>query len=306
MSYRFEENETVGEAIKRISLEQSQKALERLKSNRNRDKAIHDARVRFKKMRALLKLIRGEIDEGTYRQENLCYRDAGRQLSSVRDSAAMVETLDKLVERFGDQLSPGVFEGIRKSFMKSKRKRQVEKKKIMSEVARTIRTAGRGIESWSINNDDFSALRGGVRRVYKQGRASIKLAYDQPGTEQFHEWRKHAKNLFYQVRILRPIWPDVLGGMSGEVKKLAGYLSDEHDLALLHDRVTEVANESVDIREIEVIVPLINQRREEIQKIARPLGERIYVERPKAFVGRFEAYWEAWRSEGNLKSMATS
>jgi CHAD domain-containing protein len=206
-----------------------------------------------------------------------------------------------LVERFGDHLAPDAFDGIRKSFMKSKRKRQTEKKKVMTETAKTIRTARAEIESWPIAHDDFSALRRGLRRVYKQGRAGMRVAYDQQTTAEFHEWRKGVKNLFYHALLLRPAWPGVLGEMGGEIKKLASYLSDDHDLALLRDRVIEKANESVDVREIEIIVPLIDQRREEIQKLARPLGERIYVEKPKAFVGRFEVYWEAWCVEGKLK-----
>lgn len=301
MSYRFAGNETVPEAVKRIALEQSQKALEQLKSQRNRDAAIHDARVCFKKLRALLKLIRDELGKGVYQQENAGYRDAGRRLSSVRDSAAMLESLDKLAERFDDQLAPDAFAGTRTFFKRTKSKRQTEKKKALSEAAKLIRTAQQGIASWSIKDDDFSALRPGLERIYKQGRAGMKRAYAAQDARHFHEWRKTVKNLFFQLRILRPIWPDVIGEWAGELKKLARYLSEDHDLALLHNRITGHVNDTVDVKEIEVLVSLINQRREELQMKARPLGERIYTEKPKAFVGRLEAYWEAWGCEAKLK-----
>lgn len=301
MSYRFEGHETVPEAVKRIALEQSQKALEQLKSPRSRDDAIHDARVSFKKLRALLKLIRDGLGKGVYQQENIGYRDAGRRLASVRDSAALLESLDKLAERFDEQLAPDAFAGTRKSFKQAKKKRQTEKKKILSETAKLIQAAQQDIASWPIKDDDFLALRLGLQRVYKQGRTGMKLAYDEPDTRHFHEWRKRVKNLFYQLRILRPIWPDVIGELAGELKKLARYLSDDHDLALLHKRITEHVNDTVDVKEIEVLVSLINQRREELQMKARPLGERIYVEKPKAFVGRLEAYWEAWGCEAKPK-----
>jgi len=291
----------VPEAVKRIALEQSQKALERLKSQRNRDDAIHDARVCFKKLRALLKLVRDELGKSVYQQENIGYRDAGRRLASVRDSAAILESLDKLAERFDDQLAPDAFASIRRSFKRTKRKHQTEKKKALSETAKLIRTAQQDTASWPIKDDDFSALRRGLQQVYKQGRTGMKRAYDEQDTSHFHEWRKTVKNLFYQLRILRPIWPDVIGELAGELKKLARYLSDDHDLALLHKRITDQVNDTVDVKEIEVLASLINQRREELQMKARPLGERIYVEKPKAFVGRLEAYWEAWGCEAKPK-----
>src|SRR5215471_16704335 len=106
MGFRFEANETVPDGLKRIPLEQSRKAIDKLKVHHvNRDEAIHDARVRFKKIRAVLRLARGGIDEDIYQKENARYRDAGRRLSTVRDTAAMIEIIDKLSERFASQLA---------------------------------------------------------------------------------------------------------------------------------------------------------------------------------------------------------
>jgi CHAD domain-containing protein len=300
VSFKFAENETVPVSVKRIAMEQSQRALERLKLT-DRDVAIHDARVSFKKMRALLKLIRDGVSNSFYQQENIGYRDVGRHLSSVRDSAAMVESLDQLVEHFNDQLAPDAFASIRKSFVQMKRKRQSEKKKVISETVKIIKTAQPGIENWPIRDDDFLVLRQGLWRIYKQGRTGMRQAYDVQDTAHFHEWRKAVKSLFYQLRMLRPVWPDVVGELAREIKKLAGYLSHDHDLALLHEKVMDEENDAFDVQEKEVLVPLIIQRRSELQKMARPLGKRIYVEKPKAFIARIETYWNAWECEAKLK-----
>ena len=114
MGYRFLEGETVPDGVRRIALEQIDKALELTtagsKAGENLDKAIHDTRVSCKKLRGLLRLVRFELDDETFKRENLFYRDANRSLSSVRDTAAMVETLDKLIERFADQLAKNAIE----------------------------------------------------------------------------------------------------------------------------------------------------------------------------------------------------
>ncbi len=138
MSYRFQEHETVPDGVKRIALEQIDKALELTtagsKAGKNLDKAIHDTRVSCKKLRGLLRLVRFGLDDETFKSENVYYRDVNRSLSSVRDTAALVETLDKLIERFADQLAEPAFQTMRKSLTRSRNKAQFNKKKALAEV----------------------------------------------------------------------------------------------------------------------------------------------------------------------------
>jgi hypothetical protein len=54
------------------------------------------------------------------------------------------------------------------------------------------------------------------------------------------------------------------------------------------------------------LVALIDQRRGELQVEARRLGERVYVEKPRAFAGRLQGYWQAWRAEGQVDPIAVS
>ncbi|MEP6958035.1 MAG: hypothetical protein ABI980_04840 [Nitrospirota bacterium] len=51
---------------------------------------------------------------------------------------------------------------------------------------------------------------------------------------------------------------------------------------------------------------MIDQRRSELQIEAKQLGERIYVERPKDFVRRFQVYWRAWCTETMADPIARS
>src|SRR5436190_18067362 len=108
MAFHFKNDEAVSEGVRRIAVEQLDKALDALKpATRDRDKAIHDARVCIKKSRALLRLSRAELGKKTCRIENARFRDAGRKLSEVRDAAAVIEIVDKLTEHFSEQLSSG-------------------------------------------------------------------------------------------------------------------------------------------------------------------------------------------------------
>src|SRR5262249_2688103 len=164
MSYRLKQHETISDGIKRIVVEQIDKARDGLESQSGRqDVAIHDARVCFKKIRAVLRLVQTEFDPDIFRQENICYRNAGRRLSTIRDTAAMLETFDKLTDRFADQLAPNAFAGLRQSLKQSSTARRLGKKKVMLAVAKAIDTARRRVEHWPTHQDGFSALGQGVK-----------------------------------------------------------------------------------------------------------------------------------------------
>ena len=85
--------------------------------------------------------------------------------------------------------------------------------------------------------------------------------------------------------------------LSGELKTLGKYLSEDHDLGLLRDVVIEQLEDTDERTEIEAFVALIDQRRNELQEEARVLGLRIYADKPRAFTSRTGAYWRAWRAE---------
>jgi len=65
----------------------------------------------------------------------------------------------------------------------------------------------------------------------------------------------------------------------------------------LREAVSKQLEESENRTEIEALVALIDQRRNELEVSARVLGARIYAEKPRVFAARIEAYWQAWRSE---------
>ena len=112
-----------------------------------------------------------------------------------------------------------------------------------------------------------------------------------PSDEGVHEWRKRAKDLWYDLRVLRELWPAVLGETADQAHELADRLGDHHDLAVLGADL-----ETRDVTEPEAIRVLIERRQEELLASAVALGERLYAEKPKAFGKRMKSYWKAARS----------
>src|SRR6516164_7954568 len=119
MSYRLEDDESIPQALERMALEQLDKALDCTKAKTKLDEAVHDTRVCFKKLRALIRLERDELGDKQYHRENVFYRDLNRKLSKVRDTAALTEILAKLEERFVKELAADAFQSTRKSLTRA-------------------------------------------------------------------------------------------------------------------------------------------------------------------------------------------
>lgn len=305
MSYRIEAHETLPEGIKRIALEQIDQALEQLTDRpEGRDEAVHDARKRFKKVRAVLRLVRDEIGEDVYQAENRCFRDAGRRLSAVRDSAVLIETLDYMADHAANgQLSADLVTRVRHRLVYAHEylsERILESESALAIVIDMITRARARVAGWPIEHDDFSALADGLHRVYKRGRKRFADAMDEPSTAHLHEWRKRVKYLWYHTRILKPLWPPVLDELADELHDLSDVLGLDHDLAVFLDKVIDLPEMAED-GNAELFAELIGHRRADLQASVEPLAARIYADKPKTFITRFASYWDAWRLENTLE-----
>src|SRR3954447_23499769 len=102
-SFRFDPGEPVPDEVRRVARGRIDHALDELRGNSDstREEAVHEARKDMKKLRALLRLVRGELGGRVYSAENACFRDTARELAGVREADAKLATLGDLEERYG-------------------------------------------------------------------------------------------------------------------------------------------------------------------------------------------------------------
>ena len=98
-----------------------------------------------------------------------------------------------------------------------------------------LESAREEVADWPLERDDWGAIEGGLRRIYRQGRRRMREAENEPSTEALHEWRKRVKDLWYHLSLLRETWPAVVGPEADEAHALSEKLGDDHDLAVLWD-----------------------------------------------------------------------
>jgi hypothetical protein len=169
MPYRLRSNEFVQKGIRCIVGEQIDRAIGELHDpDLAPCEAIHQVRKRCKKVRAVLKLVRPAIGS-CYSKENACYRDAARALSNVRDAQAMIETYDRLRQRYAADIDGRVVGPIGRR-LRSRTKDLTHGKATVTsaveELEQTIREGRKRLASWALADDGFPALSGALRKNY--------------------------------------------------------------------------------------------------------------------------------------------
>jgi CHAD domain-containing protein len=301
MAFALKADESAAKGVRRLVRKQIQNAVEALtkQSGAKQEEAIHDARKRFKKVRALLRLVRPELGEKVYRRENARLRDAARPLSEVRDARVLIEALDGLAESAGGDGKS--FGPVRKALLarqRATRRRVLQEEQAPAQIAEAAAEARQRVKEWDIGRKGWAALAQGLKRVYKAGRDAFDAALAEPSVENLHEWRKQVKYLWHQLQVLGPTWPGLMDELSKQAHDLADHLGDDHDLAVLRDLLVREGAQWAAPGTVTKLLDLIDVRRGELQHAAAQLGQRLYADRPKALLNRLHSYWQAWRSDG--------
>jgi CHAD domain-containing protein len=286
-AYRLESGEPLPEGVARIARGRIDHAVDELrgKTDSTPEQAVHEARKDMKKLRALLRLARGELGERTYAREDACFRDAARELAGARDADVMLATLKAL------ELPDGLGWELRKRIQDGHSEQRSEGREAAASGAVAILEAARGrIDDWPLERDSFAALSEGLERTYRRGRREFKEARAERRTEALHEWRKRVKQLWYHASLLKCAWPPVMTAFAGEAHELSDRLGDDHDLAMLAGWVAEHVGHEAEL------VDAVEDRRARLQTDALALGGRLYAEKPSAYITRIERLWDAGRA----------
>jgi CHAD domain-containing protein len=298
VAFELRIEESVEGGVRRIVGEQLQAALEELGDvePRKADAAVHSARKRFKRIRALVRLVRQGLGPDVFARENASFRDAGGSLGEVRDANVLVQTLDSLK----GEVEAAAFIAARKRLLA---RRRAVKQRVLSSANNALETVAHHVQAaqqraadWRIaDGQGWDALEPGLRKVYRDGRAAFQRAQVGDHPELFHEWRKRVKDLWHQVEVLEAIWPDLLKPLAEEFHSLADTLGQEHDLSVL-----EAVLEAEALARAEApsgVIPALEARRTGLRAEAARRGNFLSAEKPGAFLKRMTKYWNAWKAQ---------
>ncbi|HEU4625323.1 MAG TPA: CHAD domain-containing protein [Steroidobacteraceae bacterium] len=296
-------HESAARAVAADLRKQVERAREILEHKRLTDEDVHEARKHLKKARAALRLLRPALKDSSYRAWNIAMRDAARPLSAARDSKVLLDTLRLLGEQYGEQVPAVQLEGFRRVLQDQRghaaREALGARSKVLAHSRRLLREVHGGVERLRIphDGDDWSPIRAGLKRVYSRGRRALAEARKTGSPEAFHEWRKQAKYLRYNLEYLEPLWPAMIGEMVDQAHRLTDYLGDEHDFSVLREAVLAHRAAFRDAATLDAVLALIDRCQSQLREKALLLGSRLYQEKPRVFADRISEYWRNWRDE---------
>ena len=207
MGFAFRRKESIDEAARRVAGRQLEKAVDELGTAdaETLPATVHGVRKRTKRVRAVARLVRSGIGK-RYGRVNEAARDAAAELSAVRDAAALLGTFDALVVASDpDQLTDGLVLVRRGLVARADATAAVD----VDRAVELLTQARGAVGDWAFD-DGLEVLATGLDVTYRRGRTALRAAVDDPTPEAFHEWRKAAKHLWYQIQLLHDAAPSVL------------------------------------------------------------------------------------------------
>ena len=297
MSYKLENNESLNIGIKRIILEQIEKSIQSMENRQGQEEeVIHDVRKRGKKIRGAIRLVRDDLGKKTYQKENAFFRDLTGNLSELRDATSMIAAIKALRTLKINQPEKQTLDKAHKNLQRKRTSlyKDIYSESLMAEIKSDLEDAKERYTHLEIKAHEFSDINPSLSRVYKRGKKAFDKAYEDPTVEGFHDWRKRAKYLWYHYRILKNLWPNVFKAYASETKQLSDYLGDDHDYAVLLEKLDSGYLSFKDPNARTILEKLINMKKKQLLIEAYPLGRKVYTESNKRFIKRIAGFWDVW------------
>ncbi len=290
--FRLAEGEPVRDGIVRIACGQLDMSIERLGGSTDEDlgTAVHEARKSLKRLRTTVRLARDELGDEVYRRENDTFRDAARRLAGARDSQVLLETLDAISERYPGEAPPARLKAFRRTLggQHASAQRRLKDGAPRAEVVTELREARARVPEWPLEEESLGALAPGFRQIYRRGRRAYRTARKDPSSENLHELRKRAKDLWYAAQILRPASPKRMKRLAREAHLLSDLIGEEHDLAIHQQRAGERRDRFDDEATVDDLAASVERRRDELRREALKVGRHLYRKKPRKLVRPLE------------------
>ena len=317
MAFQLKPSESVRKGIRRIVRSELEDARKELKEAQSSDEAVHGVRKRFKRLRAVVRLVRDALGEERYREENSCFRDAARPLTEVRDAKVLIEAFDNLLKHAAEQtpaaadsaeiasaeivvvdaIPPDAIAAVHEGLERHRsavRTSVLEQEHCGVGAAQIVEQAIARLRDCKITGLHWSVLRRAMKRAYKKSQRAYRIASERQTTPNFHEWRKQAKYLWHQIELVERIRPRVMKKLAGRVHELTQLLGDDHDLAILRETLSADPESFGGNAALQSLFPVLERRRAELGRDAIALEQRIFGETPSGFIRRIDRYWKRW------------
>lgn len=238
---------------------------------------VHRLRTSCKWARAILKLI---DDSGGARSDELNGRTkaVADAVGGARDDQVLVKTISRLAAHISGADSPVI---LRALSLRPEAPRADYDAEALGAELRALRDCAQE------HDVPDRPPWGGLGAQYRRARRRMPGATE-ADADAFHVWRKHVKRHYYQVRLLKPLWPREMRAWADELEDLGDWLGAHHDLAMAVERL------HADVPWSTELIAEAHRRQGKLAKRSLRAGSRAFAARPGELVDWLEPLWLAW------------
>ncbi len=291
MVYYFKHsNPDAATTLRRIALDQIDKAIVSANRHDGLHEGIHDARKKCKKLRGLIRLVRPAFP--AYAAENVALRDAARLLSPLRERGAGIETLNRLlVTRAGD-IDRNTAEIILDALATRATAAAIDDLDTrLAGFRADLSACRRRIAGWTLDKTGFSAIEGGLHGTYARARKAMRIAHKTRLPQDMHNWRKQVKYHWYHARLLKPLKPARLKPRIAQARDLSDLLGDHHDLI---DFCNLLESGTLPVAASEALLGPVATDTVRLEEAAFDLGRELLAEKPTVHIMHWRDWWNRW------------
>jgi len=257
--------------------------------------AVRRARKSLKRVRSILDLVRGAIDEDDHHAMRIAARDLGRALSPLRDRDVVQSLLVRLAK---DATTPGRREAIRLAEAVlaaaqpelAVRDHRAEEA-VVADVGRRAAALLERIEIVDVSAVGRRHVLGRLERSWSRARTRFHDGFIDGDTAWLHETRKRVIRLQLALQPLVTLQERGVPKAIRRLKRVADALGDDHDLAVLADLVDMHAARFGDEAIVARIRREIDRRRETLQRKALRRGLPALERTPAKTRARLRRWW---------------
>lgn len=198
------------------------------------EEAVHDIRVLMKKSRAVMKLIRSQIDKQTFDREYAAYREVGRLMCAWREDSVHRKTL-KYLKKKKSQLFLILKNNEKiESLMNKPVSIAMPPKDIrdnLEKIEDLLNKTGYRIRFRNMDNLDPKQLLEQLDKSYNIVVDKYLNSRNYTKPENLHEFRKKTKDFLYQLYFFRSLNPTTVKALEKKMDLLAQNLGKYNDFA---------------------------------------------------------------------------
>ncbi len=290
MAYRFKLTEPFGSGLRRIVLQQIDRAITQSQAGADTVDgsitSVHEIRKCLKRARAALRLGRPMLGDGKFKAWNAALRDTGRRLASQRDRDVMAQ----LVLSLGAEsaLKPTAVVRLQKAIAAMPGS-DGDTPQALTETMQELHRLREDVDSTDL--EQLAPDLAGLAVSYQACRDAFQTAFDSAAEEALHDWRKTVQLHWRHMQLLQAGWPAFFDARIEEARALSAEIGAHRDLGLLRAMTQHEQFPKLSVAAHRELGRVITERQSQLRLHAQLRGERLLADGCGGLCRRIDTYW---------------